>query len=621
VNRALTISDRIRSSKSKVTSGQGWGWLGVPFFVGLTPTLFAGHFLFREDLGRALFCLGCVLRDSLGFKRDSFFDALGWVPHPRAVELSYFYLDAIQWKFWTLLFIQFVTMAGFIFWRERQKTPGKNYSCLNPEERDSVSTKELAVELRKASKKMGREFKPSPFDVNLGLPGIRIPERSLASMLGVVGGAGQGKTNILNKIVSSRRDSKEKCFIVDVNGEYAARFARRRDIILSLHDSRAVKWDLWAEHMPLEDIADAILETGEHGSSGASSEFFSTASHTVLTALLQNSRSEKELWELVNLDRGELIDKIRAMPGLAKQMLGKGNEGQTLGVLATALRKLAPFEHLNAVAHVREEKNKDEEQTFSVNKWVHDNEDKRWVFLVTTDAHLNQNRTLFRIWLSILTKSLMARSESSADERIYLVCDELATVGKIPRLADFLTAVRRKKGRAILGFQTMSQIEAIYGKEDFKTILQGLQNLIIFKCADPHMSELMAERIGKVQAMQNVFSQSMDRERGDYIPQVGEHLGDRWIFSPNVLSNLGIGEAILCISQFSPCRVKLKLNDFKNIQPTAQYFQAKVSPVVRAGADAQPQGTEVIPKTEVVQKEEKPPEQEELPAIEVGVEY
>ena len=231
MNRSLSTRDRIQDSKSNVTSGQGWGWLALPILVGLVPTLTVGFLLFGGDVGRILFCLGCVIRDSLGFTGNRFLEALGWAPHPRVVELSYFYLGANQWKFWTLLSLQVMAMCAFVFWNERRKPTQKGYTKLNADERDGVSQRELAIELKTAAKRMGPDFKPSPFDVDLGLPKIRIPERSLASMLGVVGGAGQGKTNILNRIVASRRDSKEKCFIVDVNGEYAARFARQGDVI------------------------------------------------------------------------------------------------------------------------------------------------------------------------------------------------------------------------------------------------------------------------------------------------------------------------------------------------------------------------------------------------------
>jgi hypothetical protein len=487
-------------------------------------------------------------------------------------------LFAIQSTKLTIIGVtQAVAMIGIIAWNPLRGRSKDSYRKARERERDLVSPAELAREIASAPRTIGPEFKNNAFDfVVPGVRGLRFPERSLASMLGIVGGAGQGKSNLIRQFVESRRTSNEKCFIIDVNGEYSSIFYKPGDIILSITDARAAKWDMWKEDLPAEDIADAILETSEHAHHSASSEFFSTTSQLVLTALLKSARSEVDLWKLATLDREDLVEEIKKLPGLAKQMLGKESDPQTLGIVASALRKLAPFENVNQLAREREASSKKPEADFSISSWVRDGKDKRWVFLVATDATLGQTRTLFRIWITALTKALMARSESDKDERIYLVCDELASVGKIPKLADFLTAVRRKKGRAALGFQTFSQVEGIYGPNDAKTIVQGLQNLVVFRCADPSMARFMAERVGKIEAIENVLSHGLDRKTNRYVPNVSETFRERWIVSPNTISNLGIGEAVVCLAQFSPAIVKFKNVKMKSVTETAHAFERKL---------------------------------------------
>lgn len=586
MSERISQRERMSASIESVRPSNGWLLMFVAALVGLAVSIPLAHFLLGDSLPYVVRCTFTLFRDGLWLTENKFFVAAGIAPSAHDVELAkaLFELQSTQIK--VVAGAQVAVMIGLIAWNPLRTKSKDTYRKARGRERDLVTPSDLAREIARSPRTIGQEFRKSKFDFTVpGVAGLRFPERSLASMLGVVGGAGQGKSNLIRQFVASRRASKEKCFVIDVNGEYSSIFYKPGDVILSLFDERATKWDLWKEDLPPEDIADAILEAGEHSHASASSEFFSTASHLVLSALLRAADSEDELWRLATLDRETLVKEIVNLPGLAKQMLGKGSDPQTLGVIATALRKLAPFEQVNQLVRMREQASKKVEDDFSVSSWVRNGEDKRWVFLVATDATLGQTRTLFRIWITALTKAIMARSESDEDERIYLVCDELASVGKIPKLADFLTAVRRKRGRAVLGFQTFSQIEGIYGANDAKTILQGLQNLVIFRSADPKMANLMAERVGKIEAIENVLSHGLDRKTNRYVPSVSESFRERWIVSPNTIANLGIGEAVVCLAQFSPAIVKFRNVKMTSVTKTAHSFERVLQP--RSGAVSQ----------------------------------
>jgi|GEM_PF-4865108 len=582
----ISQRERMSASLEAVRPSGGWTLVVLSVLAGLLLSIPLAHFLLGESVPYVLRCTHILVRDWLGLTGSKPFMAIGIAPSQREVELSLalFALHATPVKI--IAATQAAAMIGLIAWNPFGQKSKETYRKVRDRERDLVSPSELSKEISNGPKTIGHEFKPNKFDfVVPGVRGLRFPERSLASMLGLVGGAGQGKSNLLRQFVASRRKSDEKCFVIDVNGEYSSIFYRPGDVILSLFDERSTKWDLWQEDLPPEDIADAILETGEHVSTSGGAEFFSTASQLVLSALLKGVKSEAELWRLATLDRERLVKEIGKFPGLAKQMLGKGSDAQTLGVIASALRKLAPFEYVNRIAREREQITKKVEEDFSVSSWVRNGKDKRWVFLVATDATLSQTRTLFRIWITALTKTLMARSESDENERIYFVCDELATVGKIPKLSDFLTAVRRKRGRAVLGFQSFSQIESIYGATDAKTILQGLQNLVVFRCADPTMSKLMAERVGKVEAIENVLSHGLDSKTNRYVPNVSETFRERWIVSPNTISNLGIGEAVVSVAQFSPAIVKFSDVKMPSVTKTAHAYERRLQAASTHKAD------------------------------------
>ena len=448
----------------------------------------------------------------------------------------------------------------------------KTYVKTQADEKDLATLSQLKSEIKAASKRKQSEFLPTRFDFTVPKLGLRIPDRSLASMLGVVGGAGSGKTNFIRQFVQSRREIDGKSLIVDINGEYFAKFGRPGDIVLSLYDVRSCLWDLWAEGIPMSDVAEALMEMGEGGKQQGTGEFFNSAGHAVLTTLMEHTDSAEELWELIQKPREDVMAFLTEAKGLAIQMLGSNMSGQTSGVLASSVKNLSFLKDLNAHAKARMAKSGQIEEAFSISKWVREDSDKRWVFLICTDATLAATRTLLRTWFSIATKAIMARPEDVKKERIYFVCDELASVGRLPRLADFLTATRRKNARAVLGFQALSQLNNLYGEQDMRTIIQGLQNLVVFRCSDPNLAQFMADRIGKIEVVEAAYSHSEDLKSGRYQASIAERIRDKYVLSANKIMNLEIGHAVLCLSEFSPCKVQFARIDMPSVSESAEAF-------------------------------------------------
>jgi hypothetical protein len=79
--------------------------------------------------------------------------------------------------------------------------------------------------------------------------------------------------------------------------------------------------------------------------------------------------------------------------------------------------------------------------------------------------------------------------------------------------------------------------------------------------------------VGKIEAIENVLSHGLDRKSNRYVPNVSETFRERWIVSPNTISNLGIGEAVVCLAQFSPAIVKFKNVKMKKETETAHFFE------------------------------------------------
>jgi hypothetical protein len=574
MNRGISNQDRLNASVDSVKGAGGWWWLLGPVLAGLCVSIPLYHLLMGKDAFFYYRVFGVILQDILGMTDNKFLDAFGLSPSQKRVTAAYNLIGFYPYRFWSVAATQVIITVGLIAWNPF----GRKRKFLKKNGDDGVhlsaTPRELAKEIKKSPKVHGEEFSPTPFDFHVpGFKGLRIPEPTLATMLGVVGDSGSGKSVFLRQFVASRRATHEKCFVIDMNGEYSSRFYKPGDVILSLFDKRAAKWSPWEEGLPMEEVASAILEIQEQQATSSTGDFFNTASHVVLTSLLHATDSPESLWELATLDRETLVKVLSEMPGIAKQMVGKGTDGQTLGVIATALRKLAAFEHLGKHAKAREAASGKVEEYFSISKWVNNPSDRRNVFIVSTDRARDQSKALFRIWISTLTNTLMARHEGANADRIYLIADELDTVGRIPKLAQFLTTMRRKNGRAVLGFHSPDQLVANYGEVHARLIMKGFQNLVIFRFKDTNEAKKMAEYFGKVEVIEHTYSHSIDRKTYQPVASTSETIKEKWVVSPDFIAKMIKGQAILRLADFSPCVLRFQEIEYPQVTYQAAHFE------------------------------------------------
>lgn len=377
-------------------------------------------------------------------------------------------------------------------------------------EHSLVTGKELTTMIKCATKDKKRPHSFREHDVVFGRQKIRVCNETIGLHLGIGGASQTGKTNVINQLLLSRRGAKEKVFIVDPGGEFYARFGQKDDVILSLHDARTQTWDFWSEGVSEEEMAKALVEVRD--GMDASTKFFQTTGRAVLTSLLRiaGKKNEplKELWRLANLSAGDLEAVLKSHNEISHRYLGQGDSGQAAGVIATSLMNLEFLKYLNHHAKNRKSDTKKPQKAFSIRQWVLDETAQtahNWVFLVATDMHWEQTKPLMRLWFDIASTSILERevpflAQSSAPQfltPLWLVCDEISTVGLLPSLPKVLDRGYKYSGRLVLGFQSLAQITQIYGFDAAQNILQGLQNILIFACNETKLAQEFSARLGK----------------------------------------------------------------------------------------------------------------------------
>lgn len=453
----------------------------------------------------------------------------------------------------------------------RAKLSGR--STLSEQVRDGeqslVSPKALTKLIREAVKNPQRPHAFRENDVVLGREKIRICNETIGLHLGIGGASQTGKTNAINQILHSRRSAGEKVLIVDPGGEFYARFGKKGDLILSLHDTRAVKWDFWSEEVSEEEMAKALVEVRD--GMDASTKFFQTTGRAVLTSLFRiagkDSEPLRELWRLANLPAEELEAVLKKNNEISHRYLGQGESGQASGVIATSLMNLEFLKYLNHHAREREKAGTEREESFSIRNWVLDDNAQQWVFLVATDSHWEQTRPLIRLWFDIASTAILERERQNENPLtpLWLVCDEISTVGLLPSLPKVLDRGYKYAGRLILGFQSLAQIGQIYGQDATHNIMQGLQNILIFAANETKMAQEFSERLGKCEVEEYESSVTPAHGQQPERVSISTRQREKKSVTESEIRSLPENHGFLKLARFPPVKIEFDYVTFPNV--------------------------------------------------------
>ena len=390
-------------------------------------------------------------------------------------------------------FVIFLVSSYFL-----SRRVGKSFQKDKLERNDElhfVSENELKNEIIEEVKRENNDLQFTNEDVYLGKNEQRVPFGIASMHFGFVGASKTGKSNAINELLIQDRKIGSKCLIVDPRGQFYAKHGKPGDHILSLNDIRQKKWDFWHEDLPFKFLADALVEVKE---SSSQSKFFDKSGREVLAAVLKHTSSLEELWQVVNYDEESLYNFLVDHKELSKQLLGKKASGQSAGIIATSILNMSFIKSMNHHAYEREKIAGKEEDFFSLTKWVENDEDDSWIFIIDDIRNLAEAQPLHRLWFDIVTSSAYDRDlKKSLLKQINLYCDEITTVGNLPTLPSVLDKGRNFRLRLIIGFQSYHQLELIYGKDMARNIFQGLQNVIIFASNDESEARIFSERMGR----------------------------------------------------------------------------------------------------------------------------
>ncbi len=315
---------------------------------------------------------------------------------------------------------------------------------------------------------------------------LRLPLRSEAKHIQIMGDTGTGKSTLLMQILQQIEQRGESAIVYDPAGEFTERFysEHRGDWILNPLDARSPYWTPASE---LRNPAEArtIATSLYQPTNDKKGEFFTETPQKIFAHLLKYRPSPQELVEWMS-NEDEIDRRVEGTE--LSQMIAKGAQQQrsgvlgSLGLIADSLRLLPT----KAQAKGRE---------WSANEWSKKREG--WIFLTSTENTQDALRPLHSLWLDSLVLRLLTTPQPG-QKRAWFVIDELASLQRLPQFHTALTKGRKSNNPIIFGYQGKAQLEVIYGHLA-EVMLSQPSTKFVLKTAEPKAAKWASELIGEVE--------------------------------------------------------------------------------------------------------------------------
>lgn len=294
----------------------------------------------------------------------------------------------------------------------------------------------------------------------------------------VTGSPGSGKSTLIRHILYQVQKRGQPAIVIDPDCEFVQEFydEARGDWLLNPFDERCPYWSPGLEiRGPIDSIAIAASLMR-----GRTEDSWYLYARRLITALLMIDASPAGLLTLVNLTPDKLHEKLKAVN--AQSIFDPKAAAQVSAVVGIASTVLEPLTYLPPRSA----------RKWTARAWA--KERQGWIFLCSTEAARAAVQALQGVWLDLLIRELL--DGEIGHEQTWVLADELVTMGPQPRLEHLLTRGRKRGASVVIGFQNVSQLQAMYGEKPAITITSAPTTKVILRSDETKTAEWASDLIG-----------------------------------------------------------------------------------------------------------------------------
>ncbi len=338
---------------------------------------------------------------------------------------------------------------------------------------------------------MIRKIKPPKNKLPIKIGRIPLPYNMEARTIIVSGEPGVGKTQMIMSLISAARKRGDRGFCVDVGGDLMSMFWREGDIILDPSDERSVKSspfaDIEDEH-DCDSVAGSYVSEGNNKSGEWNLYTKNLAADMLRTLWLKGKRKNKDIYYYVaKASTAEFKELVAGTP--SERIFDDGNEK----MLASILTILSI--HFSVIQFLDQEAGED---SFSLRNWVKSASDKSWVWIGSNGRTEKSLKPYRRASIDMFVREVLSLKPDHS-RNIWAILDEFPSHGELKVTLDAAARGRKHGLGMVLGIQSISQINSIYGHDDAQSILACAAHSLILRTPDPDTNEYLSKSIGDVE--------------------------------------------------------------------------------------------------------------------------
>ena len=335
----------------------------------------------------------------------------------------------------------------------------------------------------------------------LVLEDIELPDETATKHLVISGGTGAGKTQAIHRVldrVLRGAANGEKAIVTDSGGQFWESRSGKADLVLNPFDGRSVLWNPFAE---IEDVWDfdslsEALVPDRKTQGGSSEEEWRRYARGMISSLMKSlvSQGIPDPRKVADILKNPDPEALRPyLAGTAEEALLAPGLDRFLGsVTAVASLAIKPWAVLDPAGD------------FSLRKWVRSGSGV--LFITYKDSQRPFLKDLIAAWLGIAIREVLDLPPDFT-RRVWLVFDELDSLGQVSGIADAKTR-GRKYGLCSVGtVQSKAQLDATYGPLGAQTLLSTFSSKIVFRQGSWSDAEYWSNEFGQ----REIIEQSMSK--------------------------------------------------------------------------------------------------------------